>query len=96
METTTETEGRFNGFCRRIDFTASPRKVVGCGRFHSSSIVSRWSVAVVDCACGQKVSLRRVEGKVSKHECDDRCMSSTGFKCECKCGGKNHGASHAA
>lgn len=29
----------------------------------------------------------------SRHECDDRCMNATGrmMKCECKCGGKNHG-----
>lgn len=38
---------------------------------------------------------RRIEYKSnpSLHECDARCMSGkhTG-KCECKCGGKNHGA----
>lgn len=29
----------------------------------------------------------------SRHECDDRCMNATGrvMKCECRCGGKNHG-----
>lgn len=29
----------------------------------------------------------------SKHECDARCMNATGrvMKCECACGGKNHG-----
>jgi len=29
----------------------------------------------------------------SRHECDDRCMNATGriMKCECACGGKNHG-----
>jgi hypothetical protein len=29
----------------------------------------------------------------SKHVCDDRCMNATGrtMKCECSCGGKNHG-----
>jgi hypothetical protein len=38
---------------------------------------------------------RRVEYKShpSKHECDARCMGATGksMKCECACGGKNHG-----
>lgn len=31
----------------------------------------------------------------SKHECDARCMNATGWimKCECSCGGKNHGSS---
>lgn len=29
----------------------------------------------------------------SKHECDARCINATGriMKCECSCGGKNHG-----
>lgn len=29
----------------------------------------------------------------SRHECDSRCMNATGriMKCECSCGGKNHG-----
>lgn len=29
----------------------------------------------------------------SRHECDDRCMNASGriMRCECSCGGKNHG-----
>lgn len=29
----------------------------------------------------------------SRHQCDDRCYNATGrtMKCECACGGKNHG-----
>ena len=29
----------------------------------------------------------------SRHACDDRCLYATGrvMKCECSCGGKNHG-----
>lgn len=38
---------------------------------------------------------RTVEYKAnpSRHECDARCMNATGrvMKCECACGGKNHG-----
>lgn len=38
---------------------------------------------------------RSVEYKSSpsRHECDARCMNATGriMKCECACGGKNHG-----
>jgi hypothetical protein len=38
---------------------------------------------------------RSVEYKSSpsRHECDARCINATGLimKCECKCGGKNHG-----
>lgn len=31
----------------------------------------------------------------SRHECDARCLNATGriMKCECSCGGKNHGKS---
>lgn len=38
---------------------------------------------------------RKVEYKTnpSKHECDASCLNATGriMKCECSCGGKNHG-----
>lgn len=38
---------------------------------------------------------RKVERKAnpSNHVCDDRCLNATGrvMKCECSCGGKNHG-----
>lgn len=38
-----------------------------------------------------------VRGKFSaKHECNAKCLASTGPTCECSCGGKNHGASYAA
>ena len=43
--------------------------------------------------------LRIVEYKSnpSRHECDARCMNATGriMKCECSCGGKNHGRGFA-
>ncbi|NIA67804.1 hypothetical protein HBA54_04300 [Pelagibius litoralis] len=49
--------------------------------------------------CGER---HRAERKVeykrfpTKHECDARCMNATGkvMKCECSCGGKNHGRGH--
>jgi hypothetical protein len=27
----------------------------------------------------------------SNHRCDSRCTHATGDKCECSCGGRNHG-----
>ena len=45
--------------------------------------------------CGGKFNLSEVHGKRTGHQCDARCLSSTGSKCECSCGGKNHGASYA-
>lgn len=53
---------------------------------------------VLDCRmCGKARSAKMVRGKLSvKHICNAKCMSSTGFQCDCSCGGKNHGASFAA
>jgi hypothetical protein len=53
---------------------------------------------VIDCRkCGQARRAFPVRGIVSlKHECNEKCMSSTGTVCECSCGGKNHGGSYAA
>lgn len=38
---------------------------------------------------------RQIEYKVnpSRHECDARCLNASGkiMRCECSCGGKNHG-----
>jgi hypothetical protein len=40
--------------------------------------------------CNRTVEYKR---QPSRHECDERCMGATGLimKCECRCGGKNHG-----
>jgi hypothetical protein len=53
---------------------------------------------VLDCRkCGKPRYAKPVRGKVSeKHQCNTKCLESTGFICECSCGGKNHGASHSA
>lgn len=47
--------------------------------------------------CGTMRTAEGVRGKFSAaHECNAKCLSSHGFVCECSCGGKNHGAGHAA
>ena len=53
---------------------------------------------VLDCRkCGEARRAFLVRGKFSaKHQCNDKCMSSTGTLCECSCGGKNHGGAYAA
>jgi hypothetical protein len=53
---------------------------------------------VLDCRkCGAPKYALPVRGKFSsKHECNAKCLSSTGTVCERSCAGKNHGASHAA
>ena len=52
----------------------------------------------VDCRkCGKGRRAKSVRGTFSKkHECNAKCLSSTGGVCECSCGGKNHGASYSA
>ena len=45
---------------------------------------------------GTRVKAQRViwyKNFASKHVCDARCINATGriMKCECSCGGKNHG-----
>ena len=47
--------------------------------------------------CSKARRANMVKGKFSaKHECNAKCLASTGPTCECSCGGRNHGASHAA
>jgi len=49
------------------------------------------------CKCNKARRATQVVGKFSaKHECNAKCLASTSGKCECSCGGKNHGASYAA
>jgi len=45
--------------------------------------------------CGRPMHLERLGG-VEKLEvpCDVRCLAATGSKCECGCGGANHGRWH--
>ena len=47
--------------------------------------------------CGRSPKVVEVKGTFRPaHECDARCLSSVGGKCECACGGKNHGMGYAA
>jgi hypothetical protein len=44
---------------------------------------------------GRRVQVERAidrKRNASNHKCDARCLNATGFRCECECGGKNHGA----
>ena len=47
--------------------------------------------------CGRAVAAKSVRGVfVAEKKCNAKCESSVGHSCECSCGGKNHGAAHAA
>ena len=57
---------------------------------------SRKDIRGYDHASGQWVRCTRTvefKANASRHECDARCINATGLimKCECSCGGKNHG-----
>lgn len=45
------------------------------------------------CACGSMMDVHLLRGSVTHHQCDDRCLTAKGFRCECSCGGANHGVS---
>jgi hypothetical protein len=64
----------------------------------SPVFIGKWGGIVIKCkGCGEERDAKRVKGVFSaKHVCSAKCLASTGFSCECSCGGKNHGASHAA
>lgn len=59
-----------------------------------------WRLAEATCACGGKLevmgSVRDMRGGTWERTehisvCDDRCTCAVGPKCECPCGGANHG-----
>lgn len=51
-------------------------------------------LGTLDCECGGWASLETVNGKVSSHRCDSRCLNAFTGDCECECGGENHGKGH--
>jgi hypothetical protein len=56
-----------------------------------------WGNQVMDCRkCGEPARAKQVRGKYNPDiPCNAKCLASTGFNCECSCGGKNHGASYS-
>jgi hypothetical protein len=64
--------------------------------FHSGAVSTKAREFTGNCSLcsGRHQAERKIERKrnPSNHKCDARCMSATGFLCECSSGGKNHGA----
>ena len=47
------------------------------------------------CACGAWMQHRRMKTTENASvRCDARCWNATNDRCECSCGGKNHGTNH--
>lgn len=63
----------------------------------SPVFIGKWGGVVMKCkGCGAERESSPVKGTFSaKHICSAKCLASTGFSCECSCGGRNHGAGHA-
>lgn len=79
------------------------------GRYSSTRSGARWIVPgetalhygerfpshAVACACGGPMVGRLIEGTHNDAiACDGRCTAAKGHRCECSCGGANHGADH--
>lgn len=60
--------------------------------------VQAYDRVFLPCSCGTRrmTEFGLLRGRTSEHTCDDRCVTATGFLCECSCGGANHGAAHTA
>jgi hypothetical protein len=41
--------------------------------------------------CKQTMGMKIIQGSKTETPCDDRCTEAKGHKCECSCGGLNHG-----
>lgn len=49
----------------------------------------------VRCLCGGFAYFFPLIGREGTQKCGARCRNSTGYVCECKCKGANHGGAHA-
>jgi len=101
----TRTETRTSAFniigsCRKCGRTsrAVATRIVSytslLNRLPHRSVREVWPAAV-EC-CGLPLSRTPIKGVRNDTTCDHRCTEAKGHKCECSCGGKNHGASHDA
>jgi hypothetical protein len=101
---------RMNGKCKAcgakrsalltaIEYVGSYSNIVGVtdtgARLAPGTYGSPQVACVVPCACGTRITLKPVLGRVvASIACDSRCEHATGHKCECACGGRNHGKAH--
>lgn len=46
--------------------------------------------------CGKIRKAHQIRGKYNRNKvCNNKCMSATGFDCECSCAGRNHGKNYS-
>lgn len=56
------------------------------------TLPGRMSATMALCSHGIPVTVRAVRVRVTSTRCDPRCTGATGPRCDCSCGGHNHGA----
>lgn len=72
-------------------------RTVGRLYINANGSQSRYFPTVYCDHCQKPMQGNEIEGKVNTAvTCDVRCTSAVGHKCECSCGGANHGADHNA
>jgi hypothetical protein len=80
---------RFLGKCECCGETRSiDRSNLKSGRVNDNKA----KVRCLKCKALVTVSAVRWTLTAKPHECDARCVGAKGTKCECECGGENHGA----
>lgn len=47
------------------------------------------------CECGRaRMRMAALQARVTEHVCGAKCTSALGPRCDCECGGRNHGIDH--
>lgn len=68
--------------------------IAGLRCYRTADQGSHTTALFITC-CDSRVKLQRVYDSAKpgkpRHECNAKCLASTGPACECKCGGANHG-----
>lgn len=104
---TTNKARRFNRVCKgcgtAFSILASQEWVKGIGvvyiavdgTVYQPGRMDSYKLAYTCSGCGAAKLAAAVVGKFNPgKKCSAKCLASTGFQCECACGGKNHGAGH--
>lgn len=101
-KTASRVDGRIAAGRRTIRGVTLDETIVvsGTSCYRTADQGSNATVLFVSCQCTARVKLQRVfddrKPNRPRHECNAKCLSSTGPSCECKCKGANHGASASA
>ncbi len=74
---------RFIGRCRT------------CKTVNVRTDILGWTLNTSCDSCKSRMTVKRIDGKVSATKCGPKCTGAIGPACDCECGGENHGGGHA-